>query len=103
MRAICPMARRLRGIAAPSRALVLLLGATMIAGVQAPAFGQRADQTAMSVPRPLRGGIAGLPQPLAPSDAARLHRIFELQSRGEMAAAAREAERLDDRRLMGHV
>ncbi|MGG5823368.1 transglycosylase SLT domain-containing protein [Falsiroseomonas sp. HW251] len=44
-----------------------------------------------------------MPQPLAPSDAARLHRIFELQSRGEMAAAAREAERLDDRRLMGHV
>ena len=45
----------------------------------------------------------GLPQPLAPSDAARLRRIFELQARGEMIQATREAERLDDRRLMGHV
>lgn len=103
MRAICPMARRSRRIPGLSKGLLILVGATMIAGVQAPAFGQRADQTAMSVPRPVRGGIAGLPQPLAPSDAARLRRIFELQSRGEMAAAAREAERLDDRRLMGHV
>ncbi len=85
-------------------ALLLLLGATMMAGAQVPAFGQRADQTAMSVPRPvLSGGIAGFPQPLAPSDAARLRRIFDLQARGEMAAAAREAERLDDRRLIGHV
>jgi soluble lytic murein transglycosylase-like protein len=76
----------------------------MIAGAQVPAFGQRADQTAMSVPRPvLQGGIAGFPQPLAPSDAARLRRIFDLQARGEVTAAAREAERLDDRRLLGHV
>jgi soluble lytic murein transglycosylase-like protein len=85
-------------------ALLLLVGATMMVGAQVPAFGQRADQTAMSVPRPsLQGGIAGFPQPLAPSDAARLRRIFEMQARGEMAAAAREAERLDDRRLIGHV
>ncbi|TPG57238.1 lytic transglycosylase domain-containing protein [Roseomonas nepalensis] len=46
---------------------------------------------------------AGLPQPLAPSEAARLRRIFDLQARGDMAQAAREAERLEDRRLMGHV
>ena len=85
-------------------AVALLVGATMIVGAQVPAFGQRADQTAMSVPRPaLQGGIAGFPQPLAPSDAARLRRIFDLQSRGEMVAAQRETERLDDRRLMGHV
>jgi soluble lytic murein transglycosylase-like protein len=58
----------------------------------------------MSVPRPaLQGGVAGFPQPLAPSDATRLRRVFDLQARGEMAQAAREAERLDDRRLMGHV
>jgi soluble lytic murein transglycosylase-like protein len=65
---------------------------------------QRADQTAMSVPRlSLQGGVAGLPSPLAPSDAARLRRVFELQARGEPAAAARESERLADRRLIGHV
>ncbi|HWX49248.1 MAG TPA: lytic transglycosylase domain-containing protein [Roseomonas sp.] len=56
------------------------------------------------MPRPaLQSGTAGLPQPLAPSDAARLTRIFALQKRGDMAAAAQEAERLEDRRLMGHV
>src|SRR5688572_15568595 len=105
MRAICPMARRPRPVAAIRRsAVVFLVGATMLAGAQVPAFGQRADQTAMSVPRPsLQGGIAGFPQPLAPSDAARLRRVFELQARGDAAAAAREAERLDDRRLIGHV
>jgi soluble lytic murein transglycosylase len=105
MRAICPMARRPRPVRSRRRlALLLLVGATMMAGAQVPAFGQRADQTAMSVPRPaVQGGVAGFPQPLAPSDAARLRRIFELQARGEMAAAAREVERLDDRRLVGHV
>ncbi len=95
-----------RRLAAPSRSLVMvaLVGATMMAGAQVPAFGQRADQTAMSVPRPaVQGGVAGFPQPLAPSDATRLRRIFELQSRGENALAVREIERLDDRRLVGHV
>jgi soluble lytic murein transglycosylase-like protein len=86
------------------KAVLVMAGATMMVGAQVPAFGQRADQTAMSVPRPvLQGGVAGLPQPLAPSDAARLRRIFDLQARSEFPAAAREAERLDDRRLMGHV
>ena len=105
MRAICPMARCPRPARSIRRlTLLLLVGATMIAGAQVPAFGQRADQTAMSVPRPaMQGGIAGFPQPLAPSDAARLRRIFDLQARGEMAQAARETERLDDRRLVGHV
>lgn len=105
MRAICPMARRPRPVSMLRHmAMVLGLGVTMTVGVQAPAVGQRADQTAMSVPRPtLQGGIAGFPQPLAPSDAARLRRIFDLQARGEITAASREVERLDDRRLLGHV
>ena len=100
MRAICPVARR----PARPRILALLAGATLIVGAQVPALAQRADQTAMSVPRPaLAGGIAGFPQPLAPSDAARLRRVFDLQARGDITAAAREAERLEDRRLLGHV
>lgn len=105
MRAICPMARRPRPVGRLRHlAMLLAFGATMTVGVQAPAVGQRADQTAMSVPRPaLQGGIAGFPQPLAPSDAARLRRIFDLQARGEIPAASREVERLDDRRLLGHV
>jgi soluble lytic murein transglycosylase-like protein len=46
---------------------------------------------------------SGLPRPLAPSQAARLARVFDLQARGEMEAAAREADLIEDRRLMGHV
>ena len=99
------MARRPQPVGKLRRmAMMLAFGATMTLGVQAPAVGQRAEQTAMSVPRPaLQGGIAGFPQPLAPSDAARLRRIFDLQARGEIPAASREVERLDDRRLLGHV
>jgi soluble lytic murein transglycosylase len=83
---------------------LLLLGATLTLGVQAPAVAQRVDQTAMSVPRPAsQGRAAGFPQPLAPSDAARLRHIFDLHARNEMPAAARETERLEDRRLLGHV
>jgi soluble lytic murein transglycosylase-like protein len=48
-------------------------------------------------------GTPGLPQVLAPSDASRLRRIFQLQAAGDLAAAEQEATRLADRRLMGHV
>lgn len=105
MQAFCHMALR-SGLRRPIRrlALGLLVGTTLTVGAEVPAFAQRADQTAMSVPRPtLQGGIAGFPQPLAPSDAARLRRIFDLQARGDHALAAREVERLDDKRLVGHV
>ncbi|MDB5369778.1 MAG: transglycosylase [Roseomonas sp.] len=95
------------------RSLLALLGlgvvTTSVVGVQAPAAAQRAGETApaeraLSVPRPnLPSGVAGLPQVLAPSDAARLGRVFDLQARGDLTNATREAERLDDRRLMGHA
>jgi soluble lytic murein transglycosylase len=101
MTAVGPMAR------SSLRPLLVgvLWGAALITGLPRPVSAQRAtDQTAMSVPRPATsGGIPGLPQVLAPSDAARLRRVFDLQSRGDLAAATREAGRLDDRRLMGHV
>ncbi len=109
MQAICLMARRPRPVFAfrpwvRPWALALLAGATMTVGAQVPAAAQRVDQTAMSVPRPaVQGGVAGFPQPLAPSDATRLRRAFEFQARGEVALANREVERLDDRRLVGHV
>ncbi|TDH64610.1 lytic transglycosylase domain-containing protein [Dankookia rubra] len=101
MPAVGPMARSsLRPLLAG-----VLWGAALMTGLPKPATAQRAtDQTAMSVPRPAAsGGVPGLPQVLAPSDATRLRRVFDLQSRGDPAAAAREADRLDDRRLMGHV
>ncbi|RYI96574.1 MAG: lytic transglycosylase domain-containing protein, partial [Acetobacteraceae bacterium] len=58
----------------------------------------------MLLPRPApNGGTAGLPQVLAPSDAARLRRIFSLQGRGDLAGAGAETARLADHRLLGHV
>jgi soluble lytic murein transglycosylase-like protein len=36
-------------------------------------------------------------------DATRMRRAFEAQARGDLLAAARETEQLDDRRLMGHL
>ncbi len=69
-----------------------------------PDAGGLFETAAAAPPRPVaRNAVAGLPQPLAPSDAARLVRVFDMQSRGDLAGAAREAERLDDRRLMSHV
>jgi soluble lytic murein transglycosylase-like protein len=85
-------------------AKALLLGATLTLGAQVPAVAQRVEQAAMSVPNPaVQGRDAGFPQPLAPSDAARLRRIFALHAQGETTPAMREAERLQDRRLIGHV
>src|SRR4051812_10816697 len=106
MRAIGPMAR-----SALRPLLARVLGsAALLAVASAPSGAQRAidpgpyGPTAMSLPRPApKGGVAGLPQVLAPSDAARLRRIFDLQRRGDLAAATRETERLEDRRLLGHV
>ena len=73
MPAIGPMAR------SSLRPLLVgvLWGAALIGGGPTPAAEQRAnDQTAMSVPRPATsGGVHGLPQVLAPSDAARLRRL----------------------------
>ncbi|WP_237182919.1 lytic transglycosylase domain-containing protein [Roseomonas marmotae] len=93
--------------------LLALLGLGVVTtttfGVQAPAVAKGAGETApveraMSLPKPsLPHGMAGLPQVLAPSDAARLARIFEAQARGDLTTAIREAERLDDRRLTGHI
>ncbi|GGC57346.1 lytic transglycosylase [Siccirubricoccus deserti] len=98
-----------RGALRPLLARVLV-GAALLAAASAPSAAQRAidpgpyGQTAMSLSRPTpKGGVAGLPQVLAPSDAARLRRIFDLQRRGDLATAARETERLEDQRLLGHV
>jgi len=69
-----------------------------------PVADGRTEVASAALARPVAiGGVAGLPQPLAPSDAARLVRIFALQARGDVAAAAQEADRLTDQRLMSHV
>ena len=50
-------------------------------------------------------GAAGvaMPQPLAPSDAARIKRLFALQAAGNLAEARRETEHLDQGLLLGAI
>jgi soluble lytic murein transglycosylase-like protein len=80
----------------------VFLAAVLLAGTPLPAPAQQAPtHRAMSTPRPATAG--GLPQPLAPADAARLRRIFQLQARGDHLPAAAEVALLEDRRLLGHV
>jgi soluble lytic murein transglycosylase-like protein len=63
------------------------------------------NQTALAVPRVgLRGSPeVALPQPLAPSEVARVRRIFALQAAGNVAEAARETERLENPLLLGAI
>jgi soluble lytic murein transglycosylase-like protein len=60
----------------------------------------------MAVPRivpPAGSSGVGLPQPLAPSEAARVRRIFALQRQGLIPAAVAETGRLSDTTLLGHI
>lgn len=81
----------------------LLAGFLLLGAGLAPATAQRASEQAAPSQARARTQIAGLPQPLSATDAARLRRAFEAQARGDLSTAVRESERLDDRRLMGHL
>ena len=110
-----PVARSLARWALMSGAAVLAATA-LFAGAVPKAYGQIQtfpEETAMAVARPLLPGgamprAAGLPAVLAPSDAARLRRLFALQASGQIAAAIREAAALDSAEpvveaVLGHV
>src|SRR5271168_1423025 len=85
-------------------ARALLAGAAILAGASVEkAFAEPlsgADDTALAMPRVAHPGASGgadgiaLPEPLPPSEAARIRRIFALQSRGDLAGAERETGRL---------
>ncbi len=98
-------------------ATALLAGAALLAG-SSPWSGARAgqagahtgspppDDTAMAIPRlsPFGGGDElALPQPLAPSDAARIRRILKLQAHGAIEAASRETDQLDSASPLGQA
>ena len=95
-----------------TRALVTwagMLGAVLAASgnysvAQAQRSGETGDQTALAVPRVGLRGAAGvaLPQPLPPSEAAQVRRIFSLQAAGSLAEAARETRKLQNDLLLGH-
>jgi soluble lytic murein transglycosylase-like protein len=94
-------------------ARVLIAGAAILAGVAASASPARADgsgngndQSAMAVARVrIHGGDAGiaLPEPLSPSDAAQVQRIFSLQAQGDIPAARQAVRHLDDTLLLGAI
>jgi len=102
MTAICLMAR-------PGRALPALALAALVCGAGlSPAIAQRAaDQRATDQSAAPRGGnppqARPSPQPVPPAEAARLRRAFDAQARGDFEAAKREIERLEDKRLLGHL
>ena len=89
-------------------ARALIAGAAILATATLP--GARAqetgagEQTAMAIPRiEVPGSASGvaLPQPLTPSDAARVRRIFADQAHGRIAAALRETTEVDSKLLVG--
>lgn len=57
----------------------------------------------MVVPRPGGRGGFSLPQPLPPSEATIIGRVFDLQRQGKLTEADAEIARLTDRRLLGHI
>ena len=79
------------------------VGDYSVAKAQRP--GETTDQTALAVPRvELRGAAGvGLPQPLSPSEAAQVRRIFSLQGAGSEAEAARETARVQNDLLLGAI
>lgn len=108
----------MRGISLTSplpAARAFLAGAALLAGAAtAPVHAQGTrsqdgdtapNETAMAIPRVSPEGAAGvvLPEPLAPSEAARIRRIFALQARNRMDEASDETERLRDTTLLGHI
>jgi soluble lytic murein transglycosylase-like protein len=91
-------------------ARAVIAGAAILAGAFAPAAQAQdtpnsGEEAAMAIPRApsLHGGPVSLPQPLAPSEAARIRRIFTLQAHGRMADAARETGLLTSTILLGHI
>ncbi len=103
-----------RTISRLSAARVVLAGAAILAGsALRPAHAESSsgpathpDETAMAMPRihpPAGSDGVGLPQPLAPSEAARIRRIFALQRQNQMPAAIAETARLTDTTLLGYI
>ncbi len=63
------------------------------------------EDTAMAIPRISMGGSqrVALPQPLAPSEAVRIRRIFALQAKNEIPAALAEFEQVSDTLLLPDI
>ncbi len=94
-------------------ARAFLAGAAILASAtitKGNAQTQAIDDTAFAVPRVDPRGLFGiaLPQPLSPSEAARIKRIFALQGRGDLQAAMVQTADIDigtqvGREMLGHI
>jgi soluble lytic murein transglycosylase-like protein len=91
-------------------ARALFAGAALLAGASTqrtmaqptpPSQSPAGDEVALAIPRLALpgggggGGGVGLPQPLPPSQAAQIRRIFALQAKGDIPAALRASAELD--------
>lgn len=90
----------------PARAL--LAASAILAGAAGPAGGDRSgdltEDTALAIPRISLGTQrVALPQPLAPSEAARIRRIFALQAKNDIPAALAEFEQVSDTMLLPDI
>src|ERR1700761_3661508 len=81
----------------PLRYSFWMLGSLCLAVLNSPSAhaqwtGEAGEQTAVAVPRIALPGASeiALPQPLLPSDAARIRRAFALQEHGALSEAALE-------------
>ena len=63
------------------------------------------EDTALAIPRISMGGTlrVALPQPLAPSEAARIRRIFALQAKNDIPAALAESEKVSSTLLLPDI
>lgn len=88
--------------------VALLAGATATKAYAETKAGQphtATDEIAMAVPRLAPFGASGiaLPRPLEPSEARRIRAIFALQARGDIPAAIRASEALDETTALGRA
>ncbi|MBN8891409.1 MAG: hypothetical protein BGP12_07775 [Rhodospirillales bacterium 70-18] len=108
MRGIGSTLSRLPAARAFLAGVALLAGATATKAYAEAKAGHPqagADETALAIPRVSPRGPSGiaLPQPLAPSEAARIRRIFALQARGNIPEAVRETSEMDSVTPLGRA
>ncbi|GAC1340947.1 MAG: lytic transglycosylase domain-containing protein [Acetobacteraceae bacterium] len=88
-------------------ARALFASAALLAGaVVSGSRAEGAEDTALAIPRVStidKASPVALPQPLTPSDAQRIRKIFALQTKADIPAAAAECERLSDTTLLGAI
>ena len=91
----------------PARALLAV--SAILAGAAGPAGGERSgeipEDTALAIPRISLGGTlrVALPQPLSPSEAARIRRVFAQQAKNNIPAALADFEQVSDTLLLPDI